>query len=342
MEKANSVYINEGDDKLELLEKTVTEAGLYDYLEESLKKSGKQKKNFSIVIKPNFMVLTAKADLSNYTDTEMVEYLMRRFYDLGYRKLYVTESENVLSQWYRNRSVTAVAKAAGYKEDIYKIDNITRDAVTHDYNGILKHHFVGRVWKAADFRISFAKNKSHPAGVYTLTLKNLFGVTVYQNKYLDYHKHLEWDKCVIDMIDAFPVHFGIVDAFISSDGPFGFRGTKRPKQTKTIIAGRDLKAVDWVGALKMGIDPMRSRLMKKVVNKWGKPTYSVSGPITKYEKWKAPPFFLPYFDDILEEWYGGHSFFTHTIMLPPDPEFPEPNAWLYKFIRFILFLHYPK
>ena len=220
--------------------------------------------------------------------------------------------------------------------------NLTRHAVPHHYNGILGDHFVGTVWKDADFRISFAKNKTHPAGTYTLTLKNIFGSTVYQNKYLDYHKHLEWDMTVVDMLDAFPIHFGIVDGFISADGPFGFRGNKRPKHTKTILAGKDCIAVDWVGALKMGIKPLRSRLMRKVVEKWGEPTYQVSGPMDVYKKWRKPPFFLPPFDNILEEWYGAHSFFTHSIMLPPDPEYPEPNAWLYKFIRFILFLRYPK
>jgi len=342
MTDKNLVVIKEGEDKFDILDEAIREAGLFELLEEQFLKSGKKREEFIIAVKPNFMVLTAAADLSNYTDTEMVVHILKKFHELGYRKLFVVESENVLGQWYRNRSVTAVAQAAGYKEEFYKVDNITRNAVTFDYHGILQKHFVGTVWKEADFRISFAKNKTHPAGVYTLTLKNIFGTTVFDNKYLDYHKHLEWDLCIVDMLDSFPVHFGIVDGYISSDGPFGFRGTKRPKLTKTIIAGKDLIAVDWVGALKMGINPMRSRLMKKVVKKWGKPTYEVSGPMDVYKKWRKPPHFLPYFDDILEEWYTAHSFFTHCIMLPPDPEFPEPHAWFYKFVRAILFLKYPE
>lgn len=342
LEKSSIVSIKYGDDKLEILDQALEESGFWKCLEEKFEMSGKEKKDFEIAVKPNFMVLTAAADLSNYTDTEMVVHLLKRFYDLGYRKLYVVESENVLGQWYGNRSVDAVAKAAGYKDDFYKVSSLTRNAEPYHYRGILKEHFVGRTWKDADFRISFAKNKTHPAGTYTLTLKNIFGTTVYQNKYLDYHKHLEWDKCIIDMLDSFPVDFGIVDGYISSDGPFGFRGAKRPKITKTVIAGANLIAVDWVGALKMGINPMRSRLMRKVVAKWGTPAYKVLGPMDIYKKWCKPPFFLPPFDDILEEWYAAHSFFTHCIMLPPDPEFPEPHAWFFKFIRAILFLRYPK
>ncbi|MCP4370258.1 MAG: DUF362 domain-containing protein [Deltaproteobacteria bacterium] len=263
-------------------------------------------------------------------------------YNLGFRKLFVVESENVLSQWYENRSVTSIAQCAGYREEFYKVENLTRNAVPYHYNGILKNHFVGKVWRDADFRISFAKNKTHPAGVYTLTLKNIFGVTVYQNKYLDYHKHLEWDLCVVDMLDAFPIDFGIVDAYISADGPFGFRGSKKPRKTKTVIAGKDCIAIDWVGAKKMGIDPMKSRLMRKVVGKWGKPTYTVAGPEDIYKDWSNTPFFLSNFDDILEEWYAAHSLFTHCIMLPAAPEFPEPHAWFFRFIRGILGLQYPK
>ncbi len=344
MSKGNSnlVVIKEGENKFDILDQAVTEAGLYEALEESFKKSAKKREDFLIAVKPNFMVLTAAADLSNYTDTDMVVHLLKRFYDLGFRKLYVVESENVLSQWYRNRSVSFVAKCAGYNEEFYKVDNLTRNALPHSYKGILGNHFVGKVWKEADFRISFAKNKTHPAGTYTLTLKNIFGVTVYQNKYLDYHKHLEWDLCVVDMLDAFPVDFGIIDAYLSADGPFGFRGNKKPKLTKTLIAGKDCIAVDWVGAKKMGINPRRSRLMRKVVEKWGVPTYQVSGSEEKYRKWRKPPFFLPPFDNILEEWYAAHSLFTHCVMLPPDPEFPEPHAWFFKFIRFILGLRFPK
>ncbi len=342
MNENNLVVIKTGDNKFELLDQAVTEAGLYHLLEEIFQKSGKKRDEFIITIKPNFMVLTAAADLSNYTDTEMVVYLLKKFHDLGYRKLYVAESENVLGQWYENRSVLAVAQAAGYKEEFYKIADITHNAVPHHFKGPLKNHFVGTVWKDSDFRVSFAKNKTHPAGTYTLSLKNIFGCTVSQNKYLVYHKYLEWDTCVMEMLEEFPLHFGIVDAMISADGTFGFRGNKRPKLTNTILASQNCIALDWVGALKMGIKPLCSRLMRKVVKKWGEPTYQVSGSMEQYKKWCKPVFFMSKFDDILEEWYSAHSFFTHCLMLPPDPQFPEHGAPFFKIIRFILCLRYPK
>jgi uncharacterized protein (DUF362 family) len=335
------VVIKEKAEPAEMLFAACTEAGLFEGLEALWKSSGKRQDDFQIAVKPNFMVLTSASDRSNCTDTDLVVLLLWELASRGFTNLALVESENVLSQWYRNRSVQAVAQYAGYKGDFYSIVSLTHDVVPHYYNGILKYHTVGRRWKEADFRISFAKNKTHPAATYTLTMKNIFGCTPADNKYLVYHKSLEWDQCVIDMLDTFPVHFGIVDAIVSADGAFGFRGSKRPKKTDTIIAGQSCLAVDWVGALKMGCDPLRSRLMKTAVKKWGKPDYDVSGPLAPYPGWCIPPAILPWFDDKLEEWYEAHSFFTHCIMLPPDPEFPEPGAWLYSIIRAILGLRYP-
>ena len=340
MHKKSLVVIKEGQDKCALLLDVVTEAGLFDRLEKVFSLSGKKKDDFKIAVKPNFMVLTSKLDPTCFTNTKLVVTLLEAFLKRGFTNLHVVESQNVLGQWYKNRSVAAVAAHAGYKEDFYKVHDLTLDNEPHDFKETHDLHKVGTIWKEADFRISFGKNKTHPAGVYTLSLKNIFGCTTGDNKYLVYHKFSEWDTVTVAMLAEFPVHFGIVDAITSADGWFGFRGSKRIKHTNTIIASHDLIALDWAGALKMGLNPMRSRLMKKVVKKWGKPDYTVSGPLTPYREWRNTPYFLPYFDDYLEEWYTAHSFFTHLIMLPPDPDFPEPHAWFYKTVRAILGLKY--
>ena len=48
-------------------------------------------------------------------------------------------------------------------------------------------HPVSRVWREADFRISFAKNKTHSYAYYTLTLKNIYGALPLANKFKEYH-----------------------------------------------------------------------------------------------------------------------------------------------------------
>lgn len=52
------------------------------------------------------------------------------------------------------------------------------------------------------------------------------------------------------------MHFGFIDAFVSADQAFGFRGDKTAKETKTILGGKNIIALDWVGAMKMGLDPL--------------------------------------------------------------------------------------
>ncbi len=327
------VVIQEGPDKRALLDAALVEAGFYERLEERLRSSGKPREDLRVAIKPNFMVLTTPDDPTVCTDVELVEHLVSRLRERGLRAIAVVESENSLGQWYGNRTVEAVARIAGYREDGYRIVNLTRNAVPYTYRGVLKQHLAGEAWMRADFRISFAKNKTHPAAVYTLTLKNVFGCTVCDNKYLEYHKALGWDNCIMDMLDAFPLQFGIVDAFVSADGSFGFRGTAEPRHTHTILAGADCIAVDWVGAQKMGLDPLQSRLMRKVVERWGRPTVSVKGPMTVYRPWNNPPVMLAPLDHMLDDWYTVHSLVSHGIMLQPAPAFPERQGRLFGAVR---------
>lgn len=44
---------------------------------------------------------------------------------------------------------------------------------------------------------------------------------------------------------------------------------KDDNKLKTLLGGRDLMALDWVGASKMGLDPLESVLMKKAVHECG-------------------------------------------------------------------------
>ena len=54
-------------------------------------------------------------------------------------------------------------------------------------------------------------------------------------------------------------------------------------------------AVDWVGASKMGIDPMISPYMKLAVEAFGKPEIHVDGDPTPYRPWLNVPVGLTLF-----------------------------------------------
>lgn len=314
-----------GDDKLKVLQEVIEHSHFFQDIEECFKKSKKDRNKFKVVIKPNFMVYLTKKDPSSYTDPDMIDFLVEKLIEKGFKDIYMVESRNVLGKWYENRGVEAVASACGYNNKNYKLVDLTLDAVPYKFDGVLGSHFVGKIWKDADYRISFAKN--------------IFGVTTCENKYYEYHKLREWDTTTTDMIKAFPIQFGFLDAFISADGAFGFRGDEKPKHTKTILGGTDILAVDWVGAKKMGLDPMESVLMKKLVKEFGKPKYKLYGTDEPYDDWDNIPFWLGKVDDVVEESYCVHSFLTHLIMFEPDPIFKERDRKFFKYTRKILGLN---
>jgi hypothetical protein len=99
----------------------------------------------------------------------------------------------------------------------------------------------------------------------------------------------------MEYLKAFPVHFGLIDAHLSADGPFGIFADAEPNPTLTIIGGDDLVAVDWVGASKMGLDPMVSEYMRLGVQAFGKPEIEFYGDPGLYWPWLNVPWFLTVF-----------------------------------------------
>ena len=91
----------------------------------------------------------------------------------------------------------------------YRIVDLTEEMVPYDYGGRLGKHFVGPTWRDADFRISFAKNKTHTFCHYTLTLKNIYGTLPMQDKLKEYHTKREYDWPTIETMKHFWVHFGL-------------------------------------------------------------------------------------------------------------------------------------
>jgi hypothetical protein len=98
-------------------------------------------------------------------------HLLSRIYERGYRNLAVAEARSTYGVFYTNREVPTVARHISYSERNYHIIDLSLDLEPHTYSGSLGQHYVNREWKAADFRVSFAKNKTHVYAIYTLTLK---------------------------------------------------------------------------------------------------------------------------------------------------------------------------
>jgi hypothetical protein len=183
-----------------------------------------------------------------------------------------------------------MAQYLGFTGGDYEVVDMTEDAdLMRDFGPPLGPHPVSKVWREADFRISFAKNKTHAYAYYTLTLKNIYGALPLANKFKEYHCDRDIYSPTIQYLKEYPVDYGLIDGYLSADGPFGIFADVLPNATKTVIGGADLVAVDWVGASKMGLDPRVSRYMQLAVEEFGKPAIALTGDASLYRPWLNVP-----------------------------------------------------
>ena len=314
-----------GGDKYACLDQVLAATNFFEVLENKRRQVQKSVDTFHVVIKPNFMFMHAREDKSTYTDPELVEALIDRIAAKGYQHIAVVEAQSTYGNYYLNRDVLTVAEHVGYHRDRnYQVVDLTLEMVAHNYGGRLGKHFVGRTWRDADFRISFAKNKTHVFCYYTLTLKNVYGAFPLQNKLKEYHTEREYDWPTIEALREFPVHFGLIDAFTSAAGQFGVIADPSPNPTETIIGGENLRAVDWVGAKKMGLDPddpLVGRFLPLAMQAFGKPDVHWIGDQSIYPNWdNVSPFFI-YALDLIEEAYDFSNWWF-SVLTAMDEKFP--------------------
>lgn len=312
-------------DKFKALDQIIQMTGFFNKLEAIKKQKGKNKEDFSIIIKPNFMFMYSLKDRSTFTDPELVEHLVSRIWGKGYRNIAVAEARSTYGTFFTNRQVSTVANYIGLDgvcpgQEKYRIIDLSLDTEEYEFKGSLGKHCVNKDWKNADFRISFAKNKTHSYAYYTLTIKNIYGTLPKEDKFKEYHCERDIFSTTIEFLKHFPVHFGFIDAHISADGPFGIFADKDPNYTETIIGGEDLVAVDWIGAAKMGLDPMVSEYMQQAVKAFGKPEIHMLGDRTLYSNWVNVPDIVSKLAFGLDrEYYFGN--FLYSIFTTMDTYF---------------------
>ncbi len=314
-------------DKFSALNSVLDVTEFLHKLDETCTGSGKRREDFAIIVKPNFMFMYSTKDRSTYTDPELVEFLIDRMHERGYRNLAVAEARSTYGTFFTNREVKTVAEFIGLKGRNYRIIDLSEDLEEYQFSGKLGKHPVNREWKNADFRISFAKNKTHVYTYYTLTIKNIYGALPKENKFLEYHHERDIFSTTIEFIRHFPIHFGFIDAHVSADGPFGIFADKDPNKTETIIGSEDIVAADWVGAEKMGVNPMISDYMKQAVEAFGKPQITLVGDKTLYPNWvNAWDVFPPFlFKGIDKYYYFGNLFYSVFSYMDPKFQYKDPS-----------------
>lgn len=339
-------------DKFAALDRMLHEAHFFKTLEAVRLKAGKSKDDFLIVMKPNFMMAIRVEDPPLvYTDPALVERWLEKIRGAGYSRLRVVEAQNVYSLWYRNRSVNHVARVLGFSRTGYEVRDLTNEQFPYDYGGDLGNHFVGESWRDADFRISFAKNKTHDVSRCTLVLKNTYGCLPAKDKFKQYHQKREVDISTIEALKHFPVHFAAIDATWSLDGPMGYKegfDVLRDEdgnviregnihRTDTMIGGRDFLAVEKVGMLKMGLDPANDKRFYKLAEQaFGERDFQWVGDTSVYDNWLNIGVLTADILDIGEE-LGVMAHFLGESMAHVDPVLfpPYKRTWLRKMMHVV-------
>lgn len=326
-ERVVSVAAIKNENKFRALDEVLSQTGFFAKLEQAQQVSHKSKEEFAIIVKPNFMFMYSLNDPSTYTDPELVEYLIDRIYEGGYRNIACAEARSTYGIFFTNREVKTVAHYIGLREKNYRLIDLSEDLVEFSFPGKLGQHYVNREWKQADFRISFAKNKTHSYAFYTLAIKNIYGALPLENKFLEYHHQRDIFETTIAFIQAFPVHFALIDAYLSADGPFGIFADKKPNPTQTIIGSADLVATDWIGAAKMGLDPLVSDYMRKAVEAFGKPQIRLIGDRSVYPHWVNVSDIVPLvaFNLLDRQYYFGNLFYSVFAYMDEFFQYKDPG-----------------
>ncbi len=281
----------------ELLARALEASGFWRRLRGLRRTAQHEPAALRIVIKPDLAVFDRESPVG--TDPRLVEHLIDLLHDRGYANVAVADAPGRADLWAENREVPVLAELAGYRYvtdggRAYDVLDLSEDLVDLPprAGGVLGGSPIARAWLEADVRIGFASSRTDEEEGYALGLQNLIGVLPLRDKTYHYRHRLPAEDVARDLLALAPVHFALIDAYESNHGAAGSRRTD-PLATRTLIASRDLLLADWVGALKMGLDPYVSRPHAVLLRAGGLPrAYRVDGSCAPYPGWRNVPVLL--------------------------------------------------
>lgn len=306
----------DGRDKISLLNEVLDLAGLEAELDVVRKALRRKRADVRIAIKPNASMFVRRDDDGVTTDAVLVLALVERLHEKGYPNISVVESSNAYELTFTERNPVTVMTAMGLNGGVhayvsarpfttahvasadgrllpYKLVDLGADTVEIKSDeipgGTLK---LGRAWVEADFRISFAKFKTHVYGGYTLLVKNTYGCLPEGDKMWHYHRATGCARPTIVQLRVCPVHFGVIDGITAADGWMGVKWDRAiPRRPGFILAGRNIAETERVGCRIMGVDPERSLMTKEAMDMLAEPA-KLDGEIRPLGPWWNVPGFI--------------------------------------------------
>jgi len=292
MENGSSVVIVENSARtaVELLCEALERSDFWGVIARSLAQSQMDAREFQVLIKPDLGSFDPSSPVA--TETRLVEALIDQLQDQGYSRVAVCAATDSSFLWAENREVPVLADLLGYKYVTpgghdYDVLDLTQNLVAADFpaGSVLQDSELAEAWRDAHFRICFAKNRTDEFDCYALCLDSLLGVLPLVDKDYYYRCRIPAGEAVADLLRTTPVHFAFIDAVVSAHGMGGSRAPIGI-QTSCVIASESIPLIDYIGALKMGLDPYQSQLAGRVFRTLGlPPNYKVDGDLSVYDGW---------------------------------------------------------
>ena len=280
------------DEKLSLFRGLLEETHLKEQIEERVRTLDKPLTELRVAIKPAFMLGYHRRDRSMITDRQLLDELARYVRACGCKDVAVVEGRNIYDQFYGNRSVHDVARYFEISSPHFRVVDLSEEQIPHSYFRGMAQYSVGHTWKDADFRISFAKMKSHPVEQAHLTIGNLEGIGARCDQFLFAERQADRETATMMLLDEFPPHFSIIDAYEqAADGLVGVMGCPWPATPLRFYAGIDALAVDMVAMRHMGMaDPRESSTLRAACHWFGDPgnNIEIDGPDEPLRNWRSP------------------------------------------------------
>jgi uncharacterized protein (DUF362 family) len=268
------------------------ESGLARRLGERAHALGKAVSDLRVAIKPTFMLGYARRDRSIVTDPELVDELAAVLRELGCADVAAVECANIYDRFYRNRSVPEVAAYLGFGSPRYRLVDSSTEQVPHEYFRGMAQYSVGRTWKEADFRISFAKMRSHPVELVYLTVANVEWVGGRCDQFLFLDRQAHRETAIMMLLDEFPPDYALLDGYdLAADGLVGVMGCPRPPSPHRLYASGDALALDRVAARHLGMrDARESSILRAAFHWFGEPDAEprVIGVDEPVAGWRGP------------------------------------------------------
>jgi len=203
-----------------------------------------------VVLKPNY-VEPMSPESGVTTDPRVIAAVVEWLQELGVRDITIAEGGATAAgtdRAFRMVGLPEMAERLGVR-----LVNVFRDErVEVEIPGARSLHRVGlsRTILEADCLINLPKLKCHCMAYVTLGIKNLMGAVIPDKVMM----HRELARRLCDLALALKPKLCVIDGLVGAEG---HETAGSAVKTEVMIGGLDPVATDAVGAMVMGIDPMR-------------------------------------------------------------------------------------